>query len=73
MFRIVLHSQFPQLLEQTDGALDAFVSMVFDYTLILNHIITIIIVAFELVMWHPCRLRIMGASKEKGNAKGHIR
>ena len=70
MFCIVLDSLFPQLLEQTDSA---FVSMVFDYTLILNHIITIIIMAFELVMWHPCRLRIMGASKEKGNAKGHIR
>ena len=31
MFCIVLDSLFPQLLEQTDSA---FVSMVFDYTLI---------------------------------------
>ena len=72
MFRVVLHSEFPQLLEQTDGALDAFVSMVFDYILISSHINSIIIMDFKLVMWHPCRLRIMGASKEKGNAKGHI-
>ena len=47
MFCIMLDSLFPELLEQTDSA---FVSMVLDYTLIWNRIITIIIVTFELVV-----------------------